>query len=436
MAYTVVFDNGSAELEFQIQPTFEPSYDYEWNERDDPVTLKAIVETWTLRGCTHASADEEEVTDAFEEVVEFFADRTLPVTSVEFRRDGTAVYSISTATHRTVEIRQVKPSPVGPGSWANHITFDIVVAGRKTVADGDSIVALEQRLTREYDASGLETITLDGRVETSSGTSALTVARTLGLAEPGSAYGLMTNGEGSVNVTVLDYPADTKATFSSSWKEHGVTLPTGVEDYSFSTEEVTSGTERTITTVARGKGSSLASIRAMFTSAKPSTGLAEDRRHEDQARLEGTSTFVQRQAGDQSASRLGNAAWTQATRSFTVTGGGREAREYEVPGAEPIIIVGPARAFRIVENVEIRARGVNPELRLPEPLFPNRMQPSSSFVPPARVAVGITPDADEWRTSATREYLVPRAELVVDFPSTPFVPAVIDPAIIQSVSHQ
>src|SRR5688572_33065305 len=99
MAYTVEFSDGSGTYVCQVQPKFDRSFDYVYNDDVNPPVLVEELETWTLKGVVYAGA-EGDVTADFETLRGILSDRLVPLTAVLFKRDGAPVFQLTTATHQ------------------------------------------------------------------------------------------------------------------------------------------------------------------------------------------------------------------------------------------------------------------------------------------------------------------------------------------------
>jgi hypothetical protein len=213
---------------FQVQPELERSFDYEYNEELTPPVPVAELETWHLRNATFVGSESDVTTD-FESLRELLGSRSAQITSAVFARDSVAVWTLSGNGGMLVRGFASKPAP---GLWATFWQGDITILARHLLADGSGIVKLAKRLSYTYDSAGLAIVKLSGSLSTVPGTSAQAAARNLALASPGANYGLLTAGpNGQPNVEVLDPDTDTRATWESTWKQSGITLPAGTNEF-------------------------------------------------------------------------------------------------------------------------------------------------------------------------------------------------------------
>lgn len=405
MAYSVEITNGAATFTFDVEPSFKPDYSYEWDNSKSPAELTAIVETWLLEDATTTGVASD-VTDHLQTLLTLAENVSQPVNSVKFKRDGNTVFEMNTTTHRSVQFHTIKPK-VGPGTWQNHLQYDVVIVGRKDTPDGSGIVKLEMEKSYEADAAGLLKVSVRGKVRTSPGTSAKTQAEAQALASPGAAFGIVTQGDGDsgVNVVVMDHPDDTEASFESTYQEFGVSLPTGVEEYEL-TEEVSFSPEgKTTTITVKARGSSNTNATSAVNAQEPDQGLSSKRVTTDQARLGVSGTFTKHEVTDEQKSRYAQANILLVTISLSVTGGGRRKVTRAVPGFFPVAFVTPLQPVRVTENVTVRSIGATPSEFIPAPLAPDHLEDGSVETPAHIVKVGMQRTADEWERTARREYV-------------------------------
>jgi len=427
--YTCEIVTSSTTLTFQTQPFFEPDVSYVWNDNESPPTLAAIVERWTLRDAYVASSTETDITDRWTTLLAQLAARGVTLTSVKFKRDSSTVYEMTSTTH-DLRMESLKPSVVGPGTWKNHLAYTIVIAGLKRYATStetgeddevypSGIVSLERVLDLSYDSAGLLTKTLTGRVETVPGTSAEGKARLLGLESPGASFGNLTPGEGEVNVRIEDFPRDTKASFTSVWREHGKPVPSGIGEYGLAVstrEDAMGGVTRS--TRVRAVGPTRAAVVAALSAQRPTAVDMADTAIDETGRA-GEATFDERVVPSSSpwGALYGLSLPPEVIEvrwSVRASGGGPGADVFVVPGAPPIILPTAERPATVSESFSMRVRSANPEsfAVTPLPLWSDYEDLS------ARDDAGwelertdLAGSAPDYARSLSRRYVMPRSVL-------------------------
>jgi len=424
MAYTLELTDGSSTYTFQVQPLYKPRFDYELDEGRTPPTVVAEIETWLLRGAVFMSASQAAITDDVETLRALIGKRA-SITSAKFKRDAAIVRELSLATHKGgVFVREFDPSDSESGLWATHWRGNLVVFGRRLFADGDGIVKLSKEVAYTYDSSGLATVTQRATLTTIPGTSAEAKARAQALASPGAAFGHQTAGPSDEpNVAVLD-PEDTSASFESTWREHGLSLPAGVNEYSLSVETVDTPEGEIVTTTVRAKGPTSNQLKTAVRARKPATALGGAQEVEDKAGLEWAATYVQRRPSAASANRTGSSRIVFRRYEYEVEGDWSDRQEDRdnlvdlVPGFEPHFTRLPRGVSTVVERVVARVRGtwegftdfgLDSRLRGKADF---RYQPGRTrTTPPVLEEAGLTRDADLWRAEASYTFLSANVDL-------------------------
>lgn len=419
MAYSVTLTNDAGSFTFQTQPFFEPSIQFQWDEKRRPPQLVSSVETWTLRDATYASATQADVTTHWQDLIDLLTDRADPVNNVVFKRDVTTVYELDDATHEIV-VRSIEPK-VDKATWANHLVYTIVVEAKRyytasETADDESSVAdivdLEYNLAFEYGANGLLTKTLSGKVTTELGVSAKARAESFGLVAPGAAYGTQTNGPNRVNVSVLNVE-DTEASFSSVLREFGESLPANCESYTRTVDTIREGDEIVTTVNVNVVGSSSAAIVAALDAAKPSQALTRNTRSVNYGDLTGTANYEYRTPIANTANALAGPGVYYARSSLSVRGGGVRINAELIPGFDPFMSASARTPVRVTERVTIRYRGAALQpYALSEPLFPEYMDESSTETPPTLIERASDTEADAYEWTVSREYVLPNRDLL------------------------
>lgn len=430
MAYTIEITDGSTTYTLGTSPNvggrFLPSFSYEENRSRQPPVRTVEIETWVLDEVTYIGADAAATGD-FETLRAILAARSSP-TSVKFKRDSTTVREINTTTHKGGVFAQALEVKDNPGLWATHWQGRIVVYGRRLFADGANIVHFEREaLAYSYDAAGLAIVTSRGKLTTIPGTSAETQARAQALTSPGATYGLVTQGpSGEPNVTVLD-ETDTSASWESIWKQHGESLPAGVNEWVKVVETTDVPGEGEIeTTTVRAKGPTMSSLRTAVRARRPSAEVVSVSEHEDVTGRAFSATYVTKRPNESSAERTREAKIVSRRVEVAVEGltpkddDERDLAVDLIPGYEAAFTKMPRSPIRVIERIVARLRGVWAQVadfRL-EPVLRSAGIDGLRFLPgEARIGVpaleeqALDRDGDLWRAEATYVYLATRIEL-------------------------
>lgn len=422
MAYTIEITDGSATYTFQnaagsqAAPKFRPTFEYEYDDGRVPAPLVGEIETWVLEDAVFVHATQANITSDLETLRAILGDRGSPVSSVKFKRDGSTVREINASTHQGgVYVRELDAGRDTPGQFATHWSGSLVVWGRRLFADSDSIVHFRREVSYSYDAAGLATVTQRGELSTAPGVSAEAKAIEFGALEsPGGAYGHATAGpDDGPSVSVLD-DTDTRASFESTWKEHGESLPAGVNEWEHRVETMKDPGEETITVSVRAKGPTSSQLRSAVRARKPSTGdVAESRESEDRTGLEWTATYTRRRPNaDRNTGKV-------IRRRFEYDLDGDQPEDARddvvdlVPGHEPHFTRMPRQPVTITERAVAWIRGsewsnvadfgVGSLARDREGF---RYQPGRSRRPVVvREEEGVDRGADLWRAEATYVFL-------------------------------
>lgn len=421
--YTVEISDGTGTYTFDAgkQPHFRPRYDWEYNEQSGTPHLTARIETWTLEDA-HVTGSASAVTSDLSALLARIGSRATPVQTVTFKRDGSAVYTLDRAgAHKGgLMVRSLEPARGGAGQWATHWKGTLVVVGRALLDDGSGVVTIREEQSYDYDASGLAVVSLRGSLKTVPGTSAEEKARARALSSPGDDYGLQTAGPngGEPSVRVIDPDSDTEATYESTWRQHGVTLPAGVHDYSLVVETVDEpGVGEVVTTSIRTKGPNKEQLKEAVKQKKPSQALAAASESEDQTAIERGAQFVTKRSSASTAARTGSSLVVWRRVEYHVTGanevgGERDHMVDPIPGFPPYFTKEARRAKRVTETIRSRVRGkwasladfkLEPKAKA---LADLKLQPGScEMTPPRLEEQALTPDADLWQAEASYAYL-------------------------------
>lgn len=408
MAYTVVITSALGTYNFDVQPKFKPKYDNEIDTSRVPAMLTGRTETWVLEGAVYRSATQSSVTG---DLASLKSITGAALTSIAFKRDGTTVFEMTTSTHVGGIFAQTVEVSGDDGEFATFWRGSLVVWGREVFptagGGGSGLSSLEEQTEYSYDAAGLARVTLRGTLSTLPGTSAEGKARERALESPGAAFGYITQGsDDGPSVTILD-ATDTKASWESTWQEHGESLPTGVNEWSrqFSTTTAADGGSTRSTTV-RAKGPTIARLRTAVRAERPSTGLISYEETEDPAKLEVSASYSEARSTGLVLSRL------EIDVQGADPGEDRDDTIYPIPGYLPFFVAQARGAITITERLTSQVRGA-PAGIAPFALgsvikgsLGFRFQPGrSSSTAPRLVTRGVDPAGDLWEASATYVHL-------------------------------
>lgn len=380
-----------------VEVSTVPAYD-----TDEPPVLAGLDRTWTVTGYLRGATEAATITawDALKSVLDTAA--TAP-DGIQLLRDGNVVDSIATEQgYEGVRVLSYE-APRSDLQWRGEVRFSIRVTGRKrlatTVTSAGTISLLETTESWSYSESGLLTHTLRGRVEVSSG-SAVSVARLLGLTNPGGSFAFSTNGPEGVDVEQLD-AADRSASFVSTVQEAGATLPgsVGAGFRKTTTTETASGfTVTTVEATAVGIGAE-AAVRA----ARPG-GTSSERVSVDPFGRSATATYVVK------APVGGSGSSVLRAHRITTRGGGRPRRFSVMSGGRP-----PIAHLLAFEPVEVDEEGVvevvgnapgTDLFKIPTPV-PGLVEDTNRLAlsAPERVEIGRDRAQDRWQVRFSRGYV-------------------------------
>jgi hypothetical protein len=298
----------------------------------------------------------------------------------------------------------------GAGSWVNHWRGDLVIVARRVV-HASNIVRLDQRLRLSYDAAGLLTETLTGRVEVTPGTDVEAAAQAYALTSRGSAFVFTTGGgaagEANIDIEITNRPTSTIAEFTSQQVERGTSIPSTATDWAQGAA-VADGTGGRITTHrVTARGTTAANALAAARTAKPNSGVQVTTERTDRDTLTVTAEYVTREPLPQ-AQALGLATLISCVRRVTIQGGGQPRILEPVPGYDPYTTYGARQPVRVIERVTARYTNVSSttDVRLPDLILPaEHLQPAACEDDlPSVEEHGEQRTADLWTRSATRVY--------------------------------
>lgn len=425
-AYTLEITNGVTTYTFgsssRPAPDWEPDLAYEHNEEQSPAVVTAEIETWTLRDFVYVDGTPSTLTSDLETLAALLRNRASPVTSCKLKWNGSTARELNTTTHAQLMVRALRTRS-GPGSWVNHWRGDLVIVARRAL-HASNIVRLDQRLRLSYDAAGLLTETLTGRVEVTPGTDVEAAAQAYALTSRGSAFVFTTGGAAggaaNIDIEITNRPTNTIAEFTSQQVERGTNVPATATDWAQGAAVADTSGGRITTHRVTARGTSAANALAAVRTAKPGTGVQVTTERTDHDTLTVTAEYVVREPLPEQAQALGLATLVSCIRRVTVQGGGQPRILEPVPGYDPYTTYGARQPVRVVERVTARYTNVTDVagVRLPEHVLAlEHLQPAACEDDlPAIEEKAEQAAADLWSRSATRVY-----ELVdvtaLDFPA-------------------
>lgn len=411
---------------FAVNPFLSPAISYEHDDQEPPRRSASRV-TWKITAKLYG-ADEEAVKDAWLELRAAIESSTSPVQGAQLLHGETVIEEVSPEGGYDEFKVESLGSPESDPQWTAEMVAVIVVSAIKRIetgTTGSTIAELKQTLTYSYGEEGLVTKTLEGEVSATSGNSAETIARTLGLELPSTSFAYVTRGPEGVDVEVLDR-ADRKAHFTSTVRESGRVLPGGVgPGFSVDVETITvDGEEITTTTVTAEGPEAVAAVKGR----RPSGKLSETQRQNDWRRTAG-AVYVTRKTSP--------TATPLKRRAFTTSGGGRAITwTRRTGGRKPIKHLGSFAPVTIDETITLERTG-SPERLLTDQIIPapldkvNAPEDTSGFRlegGPDLVEKGKDASGDRWQIKIHRRYAaadfyqafiaVAQASIAQDFSST------------------
>lgn len=366
MSYTLELSSDAGTFTFQTQPMFAPSFEYEYNRSTTPPTLTSVVERWRLVDCTFASDIDSDVTDHWAQLVSFTTDEANPIKAAYFKRNGTTIFSLDLSTHESVMLDRVVSKP-GAGTWANNLSYDIMVSGRRYVssgggAGGGGVVKLQLSKRYEYDAAGLGRLTFTGRARTNGTSNPEDVVGTLTMKPPGDEWTTETTGPHDASYTIEDNDGRS-ISFTQVFRERRKTPPPGINEIEQDEQDASGRTlGETKTVTLRVKGDSEKDEQAAIDK------LVSKLRADKQVRsvtitrdtYDGgmTATVTYREGNLPSDVALEDDFTAPVLIDFkttiTVSPGINAVYVFRVPGQDPIIIKGAKEPIRVIVNVRWR----------------------------------------------------------------------------------
>lgn len=390
MSYTVQLMRGGSPSFVFASPTpfLAPKYTHEFDDLEPP-TLCMIHRVWTIQG--RLKGAEAAVAAAWNALLDSLETVATYPTSAQLLQ-GAAIVQVISGDSFKIEAYEAAKSDL---AWRGELRFTVKITA--TQKKNTPIAKLTQHESWSYDEAGLLTQRLVGEVVTPSGTSAIAQTDDLGLDLPGPTFGFVTAGPNGVDYEQVDR-ADTIARFTSTIRQVGLPLPSGVGP-SFKVGRSTSTSDgwQTTTTTATARGNGAV---AAVAAAAPQGAIAEATYSSDAFEREASARYVQ---------RVPAAATTiLRTYSFTFSGGGQpKLFTLKTGGRTPAEHTGAFRPVTVRERIVVQFTGV-PTLGVfayPAPvagLFYDR----STFEPstPERTFIGQAPQADRWQLTVNRTY--------------------------------
>lgn len=397
-------------------PALSITHAYE-HDTQEPRKLTAVVKRWQIRGEYRMSTvGESAAITAYDALAAALESRSVQLSGWTLSRDSSPAITVKTrATGGVYEEVQV----IG-FSWDSHprlfrtrMPFTLTLQATLKLSSA-GIVRLQQNESYHYAESGLVTHTLEGQVETVSGTSAEAAARAQALSLPDSSHAYLTAGPEGVDVSILD-EGDTKATFSCVVVQSGIEIPDDVGP-SFSIQTAVSTADGKVTTVTTVTAVGIA-CEDEVDAAEPS-GVVRKTRVVDPSRRFATATYVQEEAADTSNI-------TNIVRAIVVDGGGQQVIFSPMSGGrdpiEHILARGPVTVTETISGtvIGVLAPGI---FGFPQALPMRESRQERSFQPATRVVKGADPAGDHWFASLRRVYRAVKVDASV------FDLAVADPS--------
>jgi len=196
-------------------PFLEPTHSYD-HSTSEPPRLVSITKTWTADGRIYG-ASEAEVLLQWTALTGALQDAAQYPEGAELVKDGAVVEAITpTSGYRRFRIEHLS-APRIERAWRTELRFVARISGVRVfpgLGSNPQVSKITLNESWAYAETGLLTRTLSGEVEVLTGSSAVSVARTLGLKIQGGNFAYVTRGPEGVDVERQD-EADLKARFTS-----------------------------------------------------------------------------------------------------------------------------------------------------------------------------------------------------------------------------
>lgn len=394
---------------FPVNPFFAPDCTVEHAETETGPRPSSTNWTWSIEAKLYKALG-----DVFGQWNDLRAaiEGDPPVKGVQLLRDGVVVEEVSSeGGYQEVKITRLS-SPPTETQWSDDLTVRLQVTGVKRITttlpdepeeadetDGssDEVATLELSVNYSYDEAGLLTKTLSGELTAKTG-SAEALARAMGLTPPGADFALLTRGPNGVDVEVLDLPADKRARFTSSVKQSGAALPSGVSpNFSLQVETVAGDGDEVTTTTAVGEGPG--ALDAVKSKRPP--GRVLEKITYDTFRLTASAVYITKKKRTTDVKR----------QTFTISGGGRATRwTRRTGGLKPLKHLGSFTEATLDEQVTFEKIGTKPtiaDFKLPKPISDAAVEYDASgfsISGPTRIEIGVDSSGDKWQVVVRRRY--------------------------------
>lgn len=379
---------------FEALPFVSPTTENQYVDLEPPL-LSGVLCRWKVQAKLYG-ADSKAVSDAWAALRAAVESTTTPAHGIQLVHGSTVLEEISTeGGYVQVKIESIS-SPQSDPQWTSEMVAIVTVSGllRKATVGGN-IADLTYTLSYSYDEAGLLTKTADGQLTVTTG-SAEAAARTMGLQIPSDHFGYVTRGPEGTDVKILDQ-ADRTASFTSSIREAGDSIPSGVgPGFSLEVETITVDGETVTTTTVSAEGPDAVDA---VKGKRPGGKLTETQRA-DTFRRTASAVYVTKKALIP-VKRL----------VITASGGGRSTKwSRRTGGRAPVKHLGSFAEVIVDEQVvieKIGQPGVS-DFKCPAPVI-GLDQDTGSFrmEGPNRIEIGKDLSGDKWQVVFFRRYTAP-----------------------------
>ncbi len=415
----------------------------EHKENSSPLLLARYAETWEITGAmfslgtsaTHDSAvDSGLVWTKLDSLFTLLNDRdTTPITTARLVRDPTGLNVteriLGAPTFERFALTDVRVgddpevAELDGSQWELILRVDLTVTAERVFSDADGVSEFDQVVEFTYD-KGFQRASKTTTVVTAEGTSAETIARSLGawnITDFGSNYHWVTNGDDGVDIRILDADDRTTANGSAVGGDGagGARVPTRVEATSVVQQtgssvggntagnspqnmffSIRTETNRNLETTTYEAGADGPGGKQWILARAPAGGFTVRVTDYDDERREYRATWIREKVLN-----------TDSELSAVITGGRKRKVFRELTGGKrPALQIGSFTPYTLTVTVRKEFVGVRPvasDMPLP-PLLPEPWvfdaDASSEDVIPRLIEPSADLNSQRWERNATLVY--------------------------------
>lgn len=381
MAYTLelsstTFSGTSNVYVFAFTPLYQPSFRPRYNASEPPAVV-ACDERWDLEEIYLLHNSSSDLITDFNLLRAAVQSRSAPITGAVFKKDGSAVHTMSTSTHKGFMLSALDVIP-DPANWVNHVKLKLILeatlqnVNSSGSSSGDSqestVSELTQELEFQYDERGFLRKSLRGTLRVLNG-GVEAIARTFRLTLPDDTYQYITKGPEGVNVKILDFPTRNKASFESTIQQTGLSIPVGVNSYFVNiTQEMKSGYTVFQKEISAQSSTVGAALDQIMSEVVPDNLIGFVVSYSS---AEGTARGVFRYVSFDKEH-----GYFDIRYALTVRTGGEGIQGIEVPGFDSVMVRTSKKSQTVVEDLSVSAFGK--QFTRNSKLDPENQDPSES----------------------------------------------------------